>query len=183
MIEPLFNQMQVQPAIGVDFAARRAHADAAGPGHHHGRRDPRPRHRRHGGAGGADRPPRAVDAAHQRRADRGDAAARPRRAAVPDQLDAARRDGAAAGAHAVPALQEAGRAARRRDVAHDHLAVARREAGAGDGAGGLPRMPDDRLPRPHGPLRDHADDAGAAAARHRARPTIARSASRRTRTA
>ena len=54
-------------------------------------------------------PPRAVDAAHQRRAHGGDAAARPRRAAVPpDQLDAARRDGAAPGAHAVPALQEAG---------------------------------------------------------------------------
>ena len=35
--------------------------------------------------------------------------------AVPDQLDAARRDGAAARAHAVPALQAAGRAARRRD--------------------------------------------------------------------
>ena len=30
MIEPLFNQMQVQPAIGVDFAHRRAHADAPG---------------------------------------------------------------------------------------------------------------------------------------------------------
>ena len=41
------------------------------------------------------------------------------------QLDAARRDGAAAGAHAVPALQGAGRAARRRDLARDHGAVAR----------------------------------------------------------
>ncbi len=146
MIEPAFNQMQVQPGLGVDFAARRAHAAAAGPRHHHGRRDPRSRHRRHGGAGRADRPPRAVDAAHERRADGGDAAARPRRAGVPAQFDAARRDGAAAGAHAVPALQATGRAARRRDVGDDDVAVARREARAGHGGERLPRMPDDRLP-------------------------------------
>ena len=74
----------VQPDAGAALArrrlrARRAHADAAGSRHHHGRRDPRPRDRRHGGAGGADRAPRAVDAAHQRRADRGHADARPRR--------------------------------------------------------------------------------------------------------
>ncbi len=183
MIEPA-----VQPDAGAALArrrlrARRAHADAAGSGHHHGRRDPRPRDRRHGGAGGADRSPRAVDAAHQRRADRGHADARSRDAALPAELDAARRDGAAAGANAVPALQEARRAARRRDVEGDHRAVARREAGAGDGAGRLPRVPDDRLLRPHRTLRDHADDAGHPPARRRRHRRRAGCASRRSRTA
>ena len=159
MIEPLFNQMQVQPAHRRRLRPRRAHADAAGSRHHHGRRDPRPRHRRHGGPGGAHRPPGPVVAAHQRRPDRGDADARSRDAGLSDQLDAAGRHGAAAGAHAVPALQEARRSARRRDLARDHLAVARGEAGAGDGAGRLRRMPDDRLPRAHRPLRGDADDA------------------------
>ena len=46
-----------------------------------------------------------------------------------------------------------------------------RQAGAGDGAGRLPRMPDDRLLRPDRPLRDHADDARAAAAGARRTPT------------
>ena len=40
---------------------------AAGPGRHHDRRDPRPRNRADRRAVGADRPPRAVDGAHQRR--------------------------------------------------------------------------------------------------------------------
>jgi hypothetical protein len=39
----------------------------------------------------------------------GHAAARPRRSGLPDLRHAARRDGAAAGAHAVPALQAGGR--------------------------------------------------------------------------
>ena len=41
-----------------------------------------------------------------------------------------------------------------------------REARAGHGAGGLPRVPDDGLPRPDRAVRDHADDAGAAPADH-----------------
>ena len=42
MVEPAFNQMQVHPAIDLGFAPRACGADAAGPGHHHGGRDPRP---------------------------------------------------------------------------------------------------------------------------------------------
>ena len=145
MIEPAFNQMQVQPSIGVDFA--------------HGvrtlmRQDPdiimvgeiRDR----------DTADMAVQAAltghlvlstlHTN--DAPTAVTRMLDLGVPPyliKLDAAGRHGAAPRAHAVPALQEAGRAARRRDVAGDHRAVARGEAGAGDGARRLPRMPDDRL--------------------------------------
>jgi general secretion pathway protein E len=67
MIEPL------QPDAGAAAAGLRlrrgpARADAAGPGHHHGRRNPRPGHRRDGGAGRAHRPPGVQHAAHQRRA-------------------------------------------------------------------------------------------------------------------
>ena len=51
MIEPAFNQMQVQRGIDLGLRRGRAHADAPGPGHHHGGRDPRPRDRRDGGAG------------------------------------------------------------------------------------------------------------------------------------
>ena len=49
---------------------RAARLPAPGPGHHHGRRDPRLRDRRDRGQGGAHRPPGALDAAHQRRARR-----------------------------------------------------------------------------------------------------------------
>ena len=116
MIEPAFNQMQVQPAIGVDFATGvrtllRQDPDIIMVGEIRDR----------------DTADMAVQAAltghlvlstlHTNDAPtRGHAAARPRRAAVPDQLDAAGRDGAAPGAHAVPALQEAGGPAGRRDV-------------------------------------------------------------------
>ena len=146
MIEPAFNQMQVQPAIGVDFA--------------HGvrtlmRQDPdiimvgeiRDRDT-------ADMAVQAALTGHLvlSTLHTNDAPTAVTRLldlgvpAVPAQLDAARRDGAAARAHAVPALQEAGRAARRRDVAtHDRRRGAREKPAAGDGAGRLPRMPDDRL--------------------------------------
>jgi general secretion pathway protein E len=87
--------------------------DAPGPGHHHGRRDPRPGNRRHGDPGGADRPPRGVHPAHQRRALCHHPPDRPRRAALPALGDGARRHGPAPGAHAVPALQAARRPARR----------------------------------------------------------------------
>ena len=182
MIEPAFNQMQVQPGARRRFRGRRADAAAPGSGHHHGRRDPRPRYRRHGRAGCADRSPRAVDAAHERCAHRRYAAARPRRSRLLAEFDAARRDGAAARPHALSALQDPGRAARRSDVGDDDVAVARRKAAAGDGGGRLSRMPDDRLSRPHRPLRDHADDAGAAAPADQGRGRPRSFASRRTAT-
>jgi general secretion pathway protein E len=52
----------LQPDAGAAAAGHRlcrgpARADAAGPGHHHGRRDPRPGHRRDGDPGRAHRPP------------------------------------------------------------------------------------------------------------------------------
>ena len=50
MIAPEFNQMQVQANIDLDFASG-VRAAAAGPGHHHDRRDPRPGNRADGGAG------------------------------------------------------------------------------------------------------------------------------------
>ena len=69
---------------GEDDVRRRVEGDhARRPGHHHGRRDPRRRDRAHRGRGGADRPPRALHAAHARRAERGLAPARHGRRAVP----------------------------------------------------------------------------------------------------
>ena len=55
MVEPSFNQMQVHAGDRPGLRRGRARADAPGPGHHHGRRDPRPGDRRDGGAGGAHR--------------------------------------------------------------------------------------------------------------------------------
>ena len=66
MIQPAFNQTQVQPRHRPRLRRGPARADAPGPGHHHGRRDPRPADRRHGDPGLAHRPPRLLDAAHQR---------------------------------------------------------------------------------------------------------------------
>ncbi len=102
----------VQPDPGAGRARpglcrRPAGADAAGPGHHHGRRDPRPGHRRDGDPGRADRPPGVLDAAHQRCGERRHPAGRPGRAVVPDVGHRDRRAGAAPGAHAVPGLQAA----------------------------------------------------------------------------
>ena len=64
---------------------------AAGPRHHHGRRNPRRRDRPHRRPGGADRPPGPLDAAHQRRAHQRHAADQHRRRAVPDRRVAERR--------------------------------------------------------------------------------------------
>src|SRR5438034_710193 len=126
----------------------RARADAPGPRHHHGRRDPRPRDRRDGGAVGAHRPPGALDAAHQRRAQRRGAAARARRRALPAERDPERRHGAAPGAHAVPALQaEGGLAARRGrgSLGCAGRAVESEPPSEDLQARRLPRVPHDRL--------------------------------------
>ncbi len=155
MIAPEFNQMQVQPAIGVDFASGvrtllRQDPDIIMVGEIRDR----------------DTADMAVQAAltghlvlstlaHQRCAQRDHAPARSRRAAVPDQLDGARRDGAAPGAHALSALQGASGPARSGYVAHADRAVPQRRRAARARARRLPRMPDDRLLRPHRPVRDH----------------------------
>ena len=106
-------QTQINPQVGLTFAAGPARDPAAGPGRGHGRRDPRPRDRRHRRPGGADRPSRALDRPHQRRGRRDHAAARHEGRAVPDRLDRARGDRAAAGAAAVRRMPPAGRRRRR----------------------------------------------------------------------
>ena len=70
---------------------------AAGPGQDPRRRDPRPRDGRNRRAGVADRAHGLQHAAHERRAEHGDAAARHGRAAVPAHGDARGRVGPAAG--------------------------------------------------------------------------------------
>ena len=103
--QPEFNQMQVHAAIDLDFAdgvrtLLRQDPDIIMVGEI---RDLETAEM--AVQAGAHRPPRALDAAHQRRAERGHAPARSGRAALPDPVDPDRRGGAAAGAHAVPALQ------------------------------------------------------------------------------
>ncbi len=58
-----------QPEGGSHLRGRPARLPAPGSGHHHGRRDPRPRDGRDRAQGGADRSPRALHAAHERRAE------------------------------------------------------------------------------------------------------------------
>ncbi len=94
---------------------------APGPGRDHDRRDPRPRDRADRGAGGAHRPPRAVDGAHQRRRVDGESPPRHGRGRLPAHVHRGRHPRAAPRAQALPALQGAvqgaargGRAARPR---------------------------------------------------------------------
>jgi len=64
MIEPSFNQMQVQQSIDLDRRGR-ARADAPGPGHHHGGRDPRSSTAEMAIQAALTGAPRSVHAAHQ----------------------------------------------------------------------------------------------------------------------
>ena len=66
---PGINQVQVRENIGLTFAQRPAVVPAPGPEHHSRRRNPRRRDGVDRRQGGAHRPPGAVDAAHQRRAE------------------------------------------------------------------------------------------------------------------
>ncbi len=77
---------------------RAAPHPAPGSRRHHGRRDPRRRDGAVRDPGRAHRPPGLLHPAHQRRLDFDLAAHRPRRRALPHQLDPHRRDGAAPGA-------------------------------------------------------------------------------------
>ena len=91
-------------------------------------------------------------------------AARTGRSALPDQGDRARRDGAAAGANAVPALQDNPK----RSTQRPGKLLTRPWQGAAaaqcHAAGRLPRMPRHRLSRSHGRVRNHAADRRAAGA-------------------
>jgi general secretion pathway protein E len=168
MIQPAFNQTQVQPAARPRLRRRPARADAPGPGHHHGRRDPRPRDAE-----------MAIQAAltghlvfstlHTNDSRLGDhAAGRPGRAAVPDRRDRDRRAGAAPGAHAVRELQ----AARRSDHAETLDESSSRGASTAASAvqaGRLPRMPHDRLSAAARPVRAADRERAAQACITRAR--------------
>ena len=160
MIEPSFNQTQVQPQLDFGFAEGPAGADAAGPGHHHGRRNPRPADRRDGGAGGADRPPGVLDAAHQRRAFGHHAPDGAGHTVLPDQRDHAGRAGAAAGAHAVQAMPPARRSDAARGAGRDRQALEDQRRLQALQAGGLRRLPHDGLPGPHGPVRTADGEPG-----------------------
>ena len=63
------NQVQVRENIGLNFAAALRSFLRQDPEHHPGRRNPRLRDGGNRGQGGAHRPPRALDAPHQRRAE------------------------------------------------------------------------------------------------------------------
>ena len=102
------NQLQVNLKAGLTFAARSALDAARRPRRDHGRRDPRRGDRADRGRVRAHRPPRALDAAHQRRAVGDHPPHRDGHRAVPHRLGGGLRGGPAARAEAVHALQEAG---------------------------------------------------------------------------
>ena len=105
-----FGINQVPDARGhrPQLRGRPAQLPAAGPRHHHGRRDPRLRDRGDRGQGGAHRPPRALDAAHQRRPRHGLPPPQHGHRAVPRHRVAQRHRRAAALPQALPGVQEAG---------------------------------------------------------------------------
>ncbi len=154
---------RVQPGRHQPGAGQRGHrADvrrgaqgvpAPGPQHHHGRRNPRYRHRLDRGQGRAHRPPGALDAAHQRRAERDRPSDRHGDRAVPGRVLGEPGAGPASGAPHLHRLQAAGRAqrgdparaaARRRRVAKAHEFHEGRR---------LRRLQQHRLPRAPGRLR------------------------------
>ena len=108
MVEPAFNQMQVPAQHRAGLRQRHPHPDAPGPGHHHGRRDPRPGDRGDGGPGVAHRPPGPVHPAHQRCPVRDHPPAGHRRTPLSDQGDRHRRGRPTPGAHPLPPLQAGG---------------------------------------------------------------------------
>ena len=111
-IEYQLRRRQPDPGAAADRADVRARAaldPAPGPRHHHGRRDPRPGDGADRDPGGADRPPRALDPAHQQRRRHRHAPARHGGRGLSAGLDAERRAGAAAGAPALCGLRRARR--------------------------------------------------------------------------
>ena len=153
MIQPAFNQTQVQPGIDLGFteglrALMRQDPDIIMVGEIRDLAD-----RRHGDPGLAHRPPRLLDAAHQRFRVGDHPPQRPRRRALPDRLDADRRARAAPGPNALPGVQGARSRGHARDPARGRQAVAAQRRRAPVQGGRLPRVPDDRLSRPRRPVR------------------------------
>uniref|UniRef100_A0A0N4ZD68 LigA n=1 Tax=Parastrongyloides trichosuri TaxID=131310 RepID=A0A0N4ZD68_PARTI len=141
------------------------------PGRGHGRRNPRHGDGGYRRSGLPDRPPGAVDAAHQRRGRGGDAPARHGRGALPAGLVPAAGGGAAAGAAAVPALSDRGDGGqgdgapdRRRRRRADGAGLSVRVGGGGAGRhrrhDDLHRAQGGRSVRQHGPDPAAADTLG-----------------------
>ncbi|CAA9516842.1 MAG: Type IV fimbrial assembly, ATPase PilB, partial [uncultured Rubrobacteraceae bacterium] len=152
-----------QPARRPDVRHGPEVHDACRPGHHHGRRDPRPRGRADRHRGGPDRPPRAVDAAHERRTDGHCAPHGDGRRAVPRGERHRLRRRPAARPPALPALQAAD-GDPRRGAAGQRLPRARRRGGLR--ARGLRPLRRLGLQGPHRPLRGHDGHGRDPRARH-----------------
>ena len=101
---------------GPDLRRRPALLPAPGPGHHHGRGDARPGDRPDRRRGVPDRPPGALDAAHQRRAVRRDAPRRHGHRVLSDRRDRHRHHRPAPLPQDLHQLQGALRGQRRRAV-------------------------------------------------------------------
>ncbi len=155
MIQPAFNQTQVQTGIDLGFteglrALMRQDPDIIMVGEIRDRETAEMAIQSR-----ADRPPRVQHLAHERLGLGGDAARRPRRAALPDRGDGERRARAAPGAHA---LHQHARQPDRSD--HAQRPSTRPSSSRGAINGGvqartrpveLPRVPHDRLSRPRRP--------------------------------
>ena len=102
------NQVQMHDDIGLNFAAALRSFLRQDPDIDHDRRDPRLRDRGDRGEGGAHRSPGALHAAHQRRPGHGQPPAEHGHRAVPGDRVAEPDPRPAAGAQALPGLQEAG---------------------------------------------------------------------------
>ncbi len=169
---PGINQVQVNPRAGLTFATGLRSILRLGPRRGDDRRGARPRDRPDRDRVGADRPPGAGDAAHQRLRRRAHPPLGDGRRAVPVGQRDQRRAGPAAGPPALPELQGA-----RHDVP-GAAAVGRRRAGAAGGPpgpradlhrGGLRALRRLGLPGPARVLRDAPDDRVDPEARHRRR--------------
>ena len=158
LVEPSFNQMQVQHNIGLDFASGvrtllRQDPDIIMVG------EIRDRETAEMAVQAALTGHLVFSTLHQRRPGGDHPSAGDRRAALSDQGHRARCARPAPGAHAVPALQRAG-AAGRGTVAVAGDTVEGEHTGRHIPPGGLPGMPPDRLPRPRRCVRNDGADAG-----------------------
>ena len=171
---PGVNQVQTNPKAGLTFAARAALVPALLARRHPRRRDPRPGDRQDRDRVGADRPPRALDAAHERRAERGHAPRRDGRRAVPRVLR--RRLRSRASASRAGCARTARRSTFRRSSCFSTRAT--REDNLPDKlmrAEGLQEVRRHGLSWPHGGPRGHADDRGDLASDASRRPPPRRS--------